>query len=432
MLKPLNKSVHYLSADAVQAIILLLFLFPLFFQLSGSFFTATDINYDSQNMLLRVPLPIASIICFIGIVFKMRLEKRHFGMGVIFLMFMFMMLSIILTTVDPDKTKLDKFILLGQFILPFFGFVLGSLYLKPKSSYLSFEAVALYMLLIIIPLELTSSVLQGNYALTPDLYLFSLYQYHQYLPVVFIGLFFLATTSFYKRNILRHLILFLSPWMGIYLAKSISLLTASLALLGVVVFIIGAFKNNKKTYALTLVTLLLIFFVIYYPIVDLVKVYFISINHELHTSDEVVQKFSHIFKTTFPYWDYYWHGIFDELKLFLLGHQSSPDNSLYPSAHNYYLDLIYNFGLVAMLPLGYLIVDTIRKFKQYIRSKFLTPNLLMLYIIVMFSIFVDNSFKVSFRQPYPGMVMFFLWGVLSARLLEFDGRLLKINKNEKQ
>ena len=423
MPKLLNKYFDYSSTDVVQAIVILLLFFPLFFQLSGSVFTATDINYDSQGLLLRVPLPIAAIICFIGIVFTIRLEKRHFGMGVIFSIFMLMMLSVILTTAEAGQIKLTKFILLGQFILPMFAFVLGSLYLKPKSVYLGFEALALYMLLIIIPLEVTASVLQGNYSLTPNLYIFSLYQYDQYLPVVFIGLYFLIATALYKNNILRHLILFLTPWMGIYIAKSISLLTVSLAILGVFIFIMGAFKKNKKIYALTLVTLLLIFSVIYYPIIEFVKVYLMNISYEIHIFNGFVTKFPHIFTKTFPYWDYYWHGIFGGLKLLLFGHQSSPDSNLYPSAHNYYLDLIYNFGLVAMLPFGYLIFDTIRKFKQYVGSKFLTVNLLMLFIVVMFSVFADNSFKVTFRQPYPGMVMFFLWGVLSARLHEFDERL---------
>ena len=51
----------------------------------------------------------------------------------------------------------------------------------------------------------------------------------------------------------------------------------------------------------------------------------------------------------------------------------------------------------------------------------LTPNLAMLAVLVGFFVFVDNSLKVSFRQPYPGMVMFFLWGLLLSRLEVFDG-----------
>jgi len=36
----------------------------------------------------------------------------------------------------------------------------------------------------------------------------------------------------------------------------------------------------------------------------------------------------------------------------------------------------------------------------------------MLIVIVGYFEFVDNSLKVGFRQPYPGMIMFFMWGVL--------------------
>jgi len=35
-------------------------------------------------------------------------------------------------------------------------------------------------------------------------------------------------------------------------------------------------------------------------------------------------------------------------------------------------------------------------------------------------VLIDNSLKVGFRQPYPGIIMFFLWGVLLNRLLNSD------------
>ena len=44
----------------------------------------------------------------------------------------------------------------------------------------------------------------------------------------------------------------------------------------------------------------------------------------------------------------------------------------------------------------------------------------MLAALVAFFIFIDNFFKVGFSQPYPGMMMFFLWGVLLARLDSID------------
>jgi hypothetical protein len=36
--------------------------------------------------------------------------------------------------------------------------------------------------------------------------------------------------------------------------------------------------------------------------------------------------------------------------------------------------------------------------------------------VVLFLILTDNSLKVGMRQPYPGILTFFFWGVLLSRL----------------
>ena len=48
-----------------------------------------------------------------------------------------------------------------------------------------------------------------------------------------------------------------------------------------------------------------------------------------------------------------------------------------------------------------------------------------LSVVVFFLLFVDNFVKVGMRQPYPGIVAFFLWGILLSRLgalAEHQGR----------
>ena len=235
MLKLYEKNIRNVTTAHVQAVILFLVFFPLFFLLSGAVFTSDNFMYESQGKLLLLPLPIASVFCFIGIAFLLRLEKRHFGTGVIFSTFMLMMLSIVASSSETGKTELAKFLLLVQFILPMFALVLGQLYLVPKSNYLRYEAVALYMLLLVIPLEVIATIIKGSGLLSPDLYVFSLYQYLQYLPVIFIGLYFLTINSLYENNKLRYLVLFLAPWMGIYLAASLSILAVILAVLGILV-----------------------------------------------------------------------------------------------------------------------------------------------------------------------------------------------------
>lgn len=443
MLKLNTKNNCRLSEELKQALLLFLFFMPLFFQLSGSIFRLDSMNYDTQGKLLLLPLPMASFFCFIGIALLLRLEKRHFGMGIIFSIFTLMMLSILVSSSESEQTELTKFILLVQFILPMFALVLGSLYISPRSDYLRYEAIVLYILLFVIPLEVISTLIKGSGLLSPDLYVFSLYQHLQYLPVIFIGLYLLAINSLYENKRLRYLVLFLAPWMGIYLAASLSILAVILAMLGILVSLWYLNKNGKRWYGLALIIFLCTSFTLYYPTIQATGVYALKFDQELDASikepilvnkNDIQEKtfmtnfiavLPNNLKERFHYWVFYGRGVLESPKIFLFGHQVRPDRNKYPSAHNYYLDLMYQFGMMAMLPIIYLIYVTVRNCSRVIRARTLTPELAMLMVIVGFMVFADNSLKVSFRQPYSGMIAFFLWGVLLTSLSsrhEINGR----------
>ena len=91
-----------------------------------------------------------------------------------------------------------------------------------------------------------------------------------------------------------------------------------------------------------------------------------------------------------------------------------------PSAHNYYLDMLYNFGFISLLPMISLIVYSILRLAKKLRNGLCGTEFLVLAGLVMFYVFLDNFFKVSFRQPYPGIIMFFLWGVLLQKLSDHN------------
>ena len=117
------------------------------------------------------------------------------------------------------------------------------------------------------------------------------------------------------------------------------------------------------------------------------------------------------------YWTYYTNRIFSSPKTFLVGHANRPDRAEHPSAHNYYLDLVYNFGFLSLLPILGLLVLTFVKVYTFRDRIFSNTGLTGLTILVLFLLLVDNSFKVGLRQPYPGIITFFLWGLLLNRLL---------------
>jgi O-antigen ligase len=115
-------------------------------------------------------------------------------------------------------------------------------------------------------------------------------------------------------------------------------------------------------------------------------------------------------------WQFYGDEITSSPSELALGHKRPPDRNLYPSAHNYYLDFVYNFGLLALVPILWLIAFTLWKSGLHWKRIVADPEFFVLVGTVLFLILVDNSLKVSLRQPYPGIVTFFLWGVLLARL----------------
>lgn len=432
------------TSDLLQGLILILFCFPLFFQLSGAIFIAEDLIFDSQGSLLRLPLPLAAAVCFVGIALLLRLGSSYFGMGFVFSLFMLMMLSAIYSSRRSEGTvELAKFIHLVQFLLPSFALVLGSLYLRPASVYLSIQAIFLYILAIIIPLEVMATISNGN-ILAARLYVFSLYQHFQYLPVIFLGLYFFVAVSFYKKSHLRNAVLVLAPLMGIYIAQSISVTTLALAIYGSIVLIWALRKKNVSRYAFSLIALALIAYLAYNPIVKDTKAYAAKFlqNERSETTSEVVSAtetgisiqqledstFWHKLQRSLPknvrdridYWQFYGSEITSDWGVFLFGQKSRPDRNKYPSAHNYYLDLTYNFGAISLLPFIYLILVTIRRCKPVVANPETLPDIVMLAALVAFIVLVDNSLKVGFSQPYPGMMMFFIWGLLFTRLSSGD------------
>jgi len=122
------------------------------------------------------------------------------------------------------------------------------------------------------------------------------------------------------------------------------------------------------------------------------------------------------FRELVGYWRQYWNGITESPRSLLLGHIERPDRETAPSAHNYYLDLVYNFGILALLPWLFLFFSSAKLALSALRSRSVTLDLIWLLGVVAFFALVDNSLKVGFRQPYPGILMFFLWGVLLTRL----------------
>lgn len=115
-------------------------------------------------------------------------------------------------------------------------------------------------------------------------------------------------------------------------------------------------------------------------------------------------------------WMLFGRPIFSSAETFLFGHAKLLGREIRSSAHNYYVDLAYNFGIVSLVPILGMLVYLLRLIWARRRDIWTDGRLLWITGAVLFLFLVDSNFKVMLRQPYPGIFAFFLCGVLVSRL----------------
>ena len=76
------------------------------------------------------------------------------------------------------------------------------------------------------------------------------------------------------------------------------------------------------------------------------------------------------------------------------------------SSHNLLLDIIYKFGLILIVPYLYLFFVIFNNFR-HLKNR--TDDYFSLLILLMV-IVIENIFKLSLKQPYPGINCFYLIG----------------------
>jgi len=403
------------SAETCRGLIAFLLFLPVFFQLTGNIFRDPAFFFDSQNALMRVPFPLSLFACYGGIALLGGYKRAYLSLGVIFLSFVLMLISSVVSTHGQITEERAKIILLLQFIVPMCALVLGQVYEARTRDGILFEKVFLYVLCVLVPVQLVFTWLQGHVHLSPYFYLFSIYQHHQYVPVIFVCGYLIALYSLWHLPQYKKILVVLTPIMGIYVVAS----TSTVALLalsgGVLGFVLYRWKRGSDKSLMVACALMILLWGGYLSAtrsdsnVWSQKFAFLSVKpSQAVVPPNVTQRLD--------YWDYYSKNIMRGWGEFLTGHPRPPDRSLYPSAHNYYLDFVYNFGVLAFLPLVSLIGYTLLLVYRSRQAILASSSLLGLTVVVLFVLFVDNFFKVGLRQPYPGIISFFLWGVLLTRL----------------
>ncbi len=438
-----NISFTQVHENKIKIIIIASLLIPLFFQIQSGIFNYPKMIFDTQGKLSLLPIPLSVMACFLGILIIGKYQQALVSLTYIFSTFILMIFSTFLVTEKDVLLQGAKLVFLIQFIMPMFGLVLGQFIYQTKNDEQLIEKTFMLVLFVFVPAQLISTWIQGiHYHLSPYLYILSVYQHLQYVPVIFTSAYFIALVGLWDIKKYQIYFIILTLCMSIYVAASLSLTAMLMFYLGLFGF--SYYKNetcsNKKFLYVGL--LAVVFSVIYathfvrsnmaekIPALASASIFNPVVTSDKQIDSTTVDKNS--VTDTSPAlpsnllarkstWQYYYIGITQSSESLLFGQATRPDRLLYPSAHNYYLDFIYNFGLLSILPFIWLFFHTSRAIAYSTRYlKYMTRNEMIRFItlssIVLYLLLIDNFLKVSLRQPYSGVFTFFLWGLLLSKL----------------
>ncbi|WP_228778586.1 MULTISPECIES: hypothetical protein [unclassified Polaromonas] len=391
-------------------------LFPLFFQLSGGIYNNPAAVTDSLGVLSKLPLPISIIACLLGILALAKNYRQALPAAWFIGVFSALMLVSLLCA-GADQPVAQRKVLIGlQFLLPTMGLVLGQL-VRDEDDII--PRAFMWVLLAVVPFQILAGWWQKTLTLTHNLYVFSIYQHFQFVPVVFVLAFCLVMVHLWDNN--KRTLSFLAVVMGVYAIASASFLAMGLYCVFVAAFflrrmwqlktgrLIGFALFGAGIFAAGLVV------AIYYGIAE-------KNTSIIGDNGQYLGKFQTLVNGKVPVnvldrlgdWKLYHDWITESDRTMLLGHVEPPPREVKTSAHNWYLDFVYNFGLLPLMPLLALIGYT--AWQVVLHRKTLTGQTLWLAALVAFMVLVDSNFKVTLRQPYPGIFAFFLWGLLLTRL----------------
>lgn len=309
-----------------------------------------------------------------------------------------------------------KLLMIGQIIMPLAGLVLGQL-IDDTDKIIA--RGFLWVITIVVPLQLLATWVQGGLILTHYLYAFSIYAHFQYVSLIFVCAYAYCLSNLWEEHRI---------WLGVLLLPMTIYVTAGLSFLTIFAFVavvLGFYVSKlcvyRKKFKFVLISASLLAVVAAGGFSYFENMY----GHRASVEGEhglFHRKFKALADGKIPSnveerfgdWRLFGGAIVESGHTLVFGHAQPMPRETRSSPHNWYLDTAYTFGLLGLLPLFLLIGYTAHL--SWRGRGALTPEVWWLLSIVAYLVVIDSNFKVTLRQPYPGIFAYFLWGLLLSRL----------------
>jgi len=384
-----------------------LLILPIFFQLDLTLFRSQDPSFESHGIISKLPIPFSVIANFIILIGIGAYSQTRTALTFIFFSFVLMSLSLIISSPSGSLAQQSKFIQLAQFTLPMFALITGQAFETTKdASKYGFEQIFFYSIFAVVCVQMFVSLINGSEQLQPTVYIFSIYQYLHYVPVMLIISYMFI---FERLWAIKQKYLLLTLWLllSVYTNLSGSLFLIVNCLIAMLTYIfLYASTSSKSTHLKIILAILVIGLIC-----------LVTNNIHVNTSaGSIFGKAQSDWQEKTDHWNAYVNYFRANPMTLLFGDKDASYREQIGSAHNYYLDFIYTFGLVALLPLLGLIISTISRSYNCLKSIKMRTDLLFPLISLSFILLIENNYTMGLKQPYPGILSFFLWGIYLSRL----------------
>ncbi len=383
---------------------------PLFFRLDGSVYADVKILAESGGVIALLPLPISILICFAALFLLLpSVLNAPAGIFLIGGTITCGVISILLSS-DGVTGPQRKLMMLVQVLMPMAGLVLGQL-VRDGEKILA--KAFLLTLWVVVPMQLILTLAQEKDMLTHYFHIFSIYAHIQFVTLIFVSAFVYASANLWNEY--KWLISGLAVLMFFYVSRSYSFLTIAAYLAAVIVFIGRQLSRLyfSKSPVIGIAILITVF---------------IGVGSIVHLKNQgnaqlFLGKFTDILNGKIPPnvqerfddWKRFGNGIVESGKTVAVGHAEPMPREIRSSPHNWYVEQMYTFGLVALVPILALIIYT--GYLCFVRRRSIPSHTWWLAGIVFYLVVIDSNFKVTLRQPYPGIFAYFMWGLLLSALL---------------
>ena len=395
----------------LYSIYLISILIPFFIYLDGSIYFEKLNTLNEKNIIFSTPIPISifsSLLILIFIIYKNK--KLFFNIKIIKILFACSIINLIIILSKGD-INLKKIVYFIQFIIPWLGLLIAYNIKNEEGIF----KIIFYFLSFLVTLQLLITIFKGKLILISDIYFFSVYQNIQYVSSIYVMLAAIVSINLYKKNKFKIILFNLIVLIYVLLTYSLSSIIIYILFLLVAVFYCF-YKSSiqlRIKYVLIFVVSLIIFahnFSSNQIHLDKSKFIFKKNYYENFQKFEDIKNFKipKNFEKRMIIWKDYYDEIKSNKNIIFFGSQNYELDETHKSAHNLILDIIYKFGFT--LVITYLLLFLIIKKKiLYFKNQKQINNFLSLFLILIISI-IENMFKVSLKQPYPGLISFYLIG----------------------